>query len=307
MTFYVYSVVFFLMGCNAIKEDNTKVYVDSYSQTALQQADIIMDGIQSENCEEIADIFCTYIKKNHPELQTDIKAWMKYIDGNIISYDPPTTERGSLNTGESGVEMLVMEADIDNVKTDTGKTYCIGMGSYSVFKNHLDCVGVTDLLIRDLDAEKENKEDSYSQTALQQADIIMDGIQSENCEEIADIFCTYIKKNHPELQTDIKAWMKYIDGNIISYDPPTTERGSLNTGESGVEMLVMEADIDNVKTDTGKTYCIGMGSYSVFKNHLDCVGVTDLLIRDLDAEKENKEDSQVRVEYDDIWTIEYGK
>ncbi len=54
--------------------------------------------------------------------------------GNIISYDPPTTERGSLNTGESGVEMLVMEADIDNVKTDTGKTYCIGMGSYSVFK-----------------------------------------------------------------------------------------------------------------------------------------------------------------------------
>ena len=36
-------------------------------------------------------------------------------------------------------------------------------------------------------------------------------------------------------------------------------------------------------------------------------GVTDLLIRDLDAEKENKEDSQVRVEYDDIWTIEYGK
>lgn len=115
------------------------------------------------------------------------------------------------------------------------------------------------------------------------------------------------QKNHPELQTDIKAWMKYIDGNIISYDPPTTERGSLNTGESGVEMLVMEADIDNVKTDTRKTYCIGMGSYSVFKNHSDCVGVTDLLIRDLDAEKENKEDSQVRVEYDDIWTIEYGK
>lgn len=63
MTFYVYSVVF-LMGCNAIKEDNTKVYVDSYSQTALQQADIIMDGIQSENCEEIADIFALISKKS---------------------------------------------------------------------------------------------------------------------------------------------------------------------------------------------------------------------------------------------------
>lgn len=52
------------MGCNAIKEDNTKVYVDSYSQTALQQADIIMDGIQSENCEEIADIFALISKKS---------------------------------------------------------------------------------------------------------------------------------------------------------------------------------------------------------------------------------------------------
>lgn len=60
---FMFIQLFFLMGCNAIKEDNTKVYVDSYSQTALQQADIIMDGIQSENCEEIADIFCTYIKK----------------------------------------------------------------------------------------------------------------------------------------------------------------------------------------------------------------------------------------------------
>lgn len=53
-------------------------------------------------------------------------------------------------------------------------------------------------------------------------------------------------------------------------------------------MLVMEADIDNVKTDTGKTYCIGMGSYSVFKNHSDCVGVTDLLIRDLMQKKKQR-------------------
>ena len=83
---------FFLMGCNAIKEDNTKVYVDSYSQTALQQADIIMDGIQSENCEEIADIFCTYIKKNHPELQTDIKVHMAHPNGRVCGAKRPKCE-----------------------------------------------------------------------------------------------------------------------------------------------------------------------------------------------------------------------
>ncbi len=117
---YLFICIFF-MGCKGINNDSTEEYVDSYSKTALQQADIIMDGIQSGNCEEIADIFCPYIKKNHPELQTDIKTWMKYIDGNIISYDPPTTERGALNTGEWEVEMLVTEADIDNVKTDMVK------------------------------------------------------------------------------------------------------------------------------------------------------------------------------------------
>ena len=40
---------FFLMGCNAIKEDNTKVYVDSYSQTALQQADCILHSLAVAN------------------------------------------------------------------------------------------------------------------------------------------------------------------------------------------------------------------------------------------------------------------
>ncbi len=55
--------LFFLMGCNAIKEDNTKVYVDSYSQTALQQADIIMDGIQSENCERNSRYFLHLYQK----------------------------------------------------------------------------------------------------------------------------------------------------------------------------------------------------------------------------------------------------
>ena len=73
---YLFICIFF-MGCKGINNDSTEEYVDSYSKTALQQADIIMDGIQSGNCEEIADIFCPYIKKNHPELQTDIKAWMK--------------------------------------------------------------------------------------------------------------------------------------------------------------------------------------------------------------------------------------
>ena len=57
----------------------------------------------------------------------------------------------------------------------------------------------------------------------------------------------------------------------------------------------------------GSEMCIRDRSYSVFKNHSDCVGVTDLLIRDLDAEKENKDHAQVRVEYDDIWEIEYGE
>lgn len=80
---YLFICIFF-MGCKGINNDSTEEYVDSYSKTALQQADIIMDGIQSGNCEEIADIFCPYIKKNHPELQTDIKTWMKYIDGNIL-------------------------------------------------------------------------------------------------------------------------------------------------------------------------------------------------------------------------------
>lgn len=52
------------MGCKGINNDSTEEYVDSYSKTALQQADIIMDGIQSGNCEEIADIFVHILRKS---------------------------------------------------------------------------------------------------------------------------------------------------------------------------------------------------------------------------------------------------
>ena len=53
---YLFICIFF-MGCKGINNDSTEEYVDSYSKTALQQADIIMDGIPSGNSRYFLSIY----------------------------------------------------------------------------------------------------------------------------------------------------------------------------------------------------------------------------------------------------------
>ena len=48
-------------------------YVDSYSKTALQQADIIMDGIRPEIAKKWPGCFVHIFTKIIQKLQTDIK------------------------------------------------------------------------------------------------------------------------------------------------------------------------------------------------------------------------------------------
>ena len=82
------------MGCKGINNDSTEEYVDSYSKTALQQADIIMDGIQSGNCEEIADIFCPYIMQE-VDLHLHFHRYSTETEFDLRQQDEALKEAGS--------------------------------------------------------------------------------------------------------------------------------------------------------------------------------------------------------------------
>ena len=79
--------------------------------------------------------------------------------------------------------------------------------------------------------------------------------------------------------------------------------------EDGYIILGGSAEIDNVKTDTGKTYEIIYGLYATVRDHPEYEGVTDLLVIDTEKQEqvnmEDKEidlsDAQKSVGYDDVY------
>ncbi|MCM1090665.1 MAG: DUF5104 domain-containing protein [Muribaculum sp.] len=116
------------------------------------QSEAILQGVLDKDAKAIADLFCPYMKENYPNLEEEIGNWIEFIDGDILSYDAPEGRRGGgATTAVDGVVEQSISGKIENVKTSSGKTYRIGHGGYSVYKEHPDYVGVTSVTIFDED------------------------------------------------------------------------------------------------------------------------------------------------------------
>lgn len=77
-------------------------HVKSKSEKAIEQAKTILQGIKSGDAEKIADQFSPIAKEKHPELENDIKKWMGFLDGEIISYGEPVRDFGDATWDEDG-------------------------------------------------------------------------------------------------------------------------------------------------------------------------------------------------------------
>ena len=130
-------------------------HVKSKSEKAIEQAKTILQGIKSGDAEKIADQFSPIAKEKHPQLENDIKKWMGFLDGEIISYGEPVRDFGDATWDEDGYIIWGGSIEIDNVKTDTGKTYEIVYGVYATVRDHPEYEGVTDLLV--IDTKKQEK------------------------------------------------------------------------------------------------------------------------------------------------------
>ena len=144
---YVLSVFITLTGCGISASGTGSTYIN-HERVARLQSEEIIQGVLNKDAEAIADLFCPYVKENYPNLEEDIADGIEFIDGDILSYDAPEGDRGGgTRTAEDGVVEQSINGGIDNIKTSSGKTYRIGHGGYSVYKECPDYVGVTSVTI----------------------------------------------------------------------------------------------------------------------------------------------------------------
>lgn len=146
-------IFFTLSACGLTNSNN----VNEYSQLE-QDAKNIIKGIESNNYELILDTFSPYVKNNYPALQSDICELLKYIDGDIVSYEGITSSSMGGHSTEDGWVEKKLEGEIYNVKTNQKKTYNIKFEGYYINEDNPEKGGVRYLSIECLD---ELDEDGY--------------------------------------------------------------------------------------------------------------------------------------------------
>ena len=133
--------------------------VVTQGQMVKNNAQIILDGIESKTYEPTAELFSPYVKENYPTLHQDIAELMEYIDGEIVSYSHLTNSNmGGHTTAEEGWVEKYFEGVINDVKTSTDRTYEITFAGYYVYKEEPKKVGLDYLLIECLDDLDEDGE-----------------------------------------------------------------------------------------------------------------------------------------------------
>lgn len=153
-------ILVFLSGCSV---SNSNHKYNSSEKTADLQAEKIMEYIVDQNNEKLEKIFCQHIKNTHNISDEIIKA-IKFIDGNIVSYDDPTECISSQDIRHNKTTKLEIKGEISNIKTDTGKTYRVGISSYQIYDKDDNYVGVSFICIEDVNIY--NKEHGFSSTGI---------------------------------------------------------------------------------------------------------------------------------------------
>lgn len=142
------AVVFLLVSCK------TKDYVTP-DETAQMQSTAIMDCILEQDAKALKELFCQHIKDTHPNIEEEILELLRFIDGEIISYDMPEGNIKSKSTTEAETIKQELTGYTRNIKTTNGKTYEIGFNSYYIYAENEGYIGVSIISIIDVDAYDE--------------------------------------------------------------------------------------------------------------------------------------------------------
>lgn len=138
--------------------------LDKYSQIALNQANCIMEGIESNDEDKISQLFCSYIHKKHDEkLNSDIINCIAFIQGTIVSYDEPFITTVSEVCDHGKTIKLFKHCEIENIVTDTGIHYKIDIETCPINDNK-EGIGVIDIAIENTDEYTE--ENGYPANAI---------------------------------------------------------------------------------------------------------------------------------------------
>ncbi len=112
-----------------------------------------------------------------------------------------------------------------------------------------------------------------------------------------ELLCQDILDNHDNIDDEIHQAFNFIEGDIISYDPPRSGAMSeTTTAEEGAVKRLASCNLENIRTSEGKSYHIRYSYGMINKDHPELLGIVSISIL-IDSE-ESDSDSKYQDRYD---------
>ena len=131
-----------------------------------------------------------------------------------------------------------------------------------------------------------------AQPAKKEAVKYFEYIKNKDIKKLNSLFSKEVRDTH-DLDKEWEEFYAAIDGNIVSYERIRSGGEEVWTDKGRVTYSVVSIGIDNVVTDTGKTYeSIGFFQVRVNKKHPECEGI-NLFSLEISYDKETGHDERV--------------
>ena len=123
-----------------------------------KQNETIMEALKEKNKEKLKQGLAKALQ-NQENIDEEINNLIKFIDGNIISYDDiGVASPGRGESDEEGLIFRVYSGWTRNIVTDTGKKYELKFYNYYVNRNHKDYEGVIQVILYDTEIYTEEND-----------------------------------------------------------------------------------------------------------------------------------------------------
>lgn len=102
----------------------------------------LMLHVKNKDVQGIKELLCPRFNEKYKDIDKEIQGVLDFIEGDIISYDEPSSAGGGGDTAEEGWVERYSIPEIGNIETNTGKKYVINCFYFLINKEEPDLVGI---------------------------------------------------------------------------------------------------------------------------------------------------------------------
>lgn len=296
------SIVIIVMtsGCSNIKKMANSILDNTKQPTNLEISQNVLNCFDNNSVQELKALFCARTQ-GIEDIDEQIQNGFEFFNGKVTSFDENVLGSEGESVDHGTVKELSRTLHIENIKTDSGKTYQLYVSINLIYKNDKKREGITDITITNTDDDRRFEigyswPDHYTEGRKLSIDIV-NALGDGDADELKDVMCEKVLE-----QSDIdeqinsafeffdgKALMGKVEGSKLNYDGKHDFKTKVSDDEiiDGHEPVrtSIYAYCDNIETNADRIYELEFYAELFNDDEEEYEGVSQITIFDENGNK----------------------